>query len=434
MLEPITKARNNSIPAQTILYKGLNRTPVTGNDEWSSTTNLSTVDWPATTCRASRATSFTLSSGTALFSTLQLAWVDGTSFKYNNVTKGTVTAGVKSMVDFNNSIIIAPDLKYYNYVTDTFGNLGTGTYPAVGSCPDMDYLCVYNNRVFGCKGSAVYGCVINNFLDWISDLGLANGAFAGTVYSLGNFTGMRTYQSHVVIFKGNLFYQMYGSNPLNYKIKEVAEVGLVNNKSLVEANSKMYGVSSAGVFEYIGGIPRIKSSDLAETIYSDAIAGTDGRRYFCSLYNGTSWKLYVYDSLKEIWLQEDTLQVKEFTYLGGYVYALANDNKIYKFNSGSEVVSWEAITGDLIENTFKKKYLTKINIRLQLEASSTVYVYTSIDNASYILQKTITTTGLSPFTATITLTRADHVKIKITGTGKAKIYSMERVYAIGSDW
>lgn len=50
-------------------------------------------------------------------------YVSGTSFYYDGVSKGTVTAGAKVFAVLNYYIIIMPDKKYYNVSTDVFGSL-----------------------------------------------------------------------------------------------------------------------------------------------------------------------------------------------------------------------------------------------------------------------------------------------------------------------
>ena len=53
--------------------------------------------------------------------------------------------------------------------------------------------------------------------------------------------------------------------------------------------------------------------------------------------------------------REDDLQVKDFVYLNGSLYALAADNKIYKFNSGTEEIDWEVETEIFTEKISREK-------------------------------------------------------------------------------
>ena len=55
-----------------------------------------------------------------------LYWVDGTGFYVNGEKKGDVTDGRKQMTGIGAYIIILPDKKYYNHLTDEFGDMEAG--------------------------------------------------------------------------------------------------------------------------------------------------------------------------------------------------------------------------------------------------------------------------------------------------------------------
>lgn len=53
--------------------------------------------------------------------------VAGTKFYYKGAVKGMVLGGAQTcLVDFNGNVLIFPDKKYYNYVTDKFGDIEAG--------------------------------------------------------------------------------------------------------------------------------------------------------------------------------------------------------------------------------------------------------------------------------------------------------------------
>jgi len=111
---------NNRAKKSIIEWAGLDRRALIADNSFSSTTNLSSRNYPLISPRPSRETVYTLTSGKALFAATELAWVDGTNFKYNNVTEGTVTASAKSMVELSGRIVIFPDNVSYDTVGDTF--------------------------------------------------------------------------------------------------------------------------------------------------------------------------------------------------------------------------------------------------------------------------------------------------------------------------
>jgi outer membrane protein assembly factor BamB len=127
-------------------------------------------------------------------------------------------------------------------------------------------------------------------------------------------------------------------------------------------------LSSDGINEYGGSIPRPISLSLDEK-YVSGKAGTDGRRYYISLYNGTDYNLYVYDTLPgiKLWHREDNLQVKDFANMNGVLYALAADNKVYRFDYGTEVIEWEVETDTMTQGYMGKKYSNEIKVEAEME-------------------------------------------------------------------
>lgn len=432
---PVLSEVKRKIKPQVITFNGLNRNPLISDDELAGCTNLSFKDRPCLSCRSPRETLYTLTTPKALFSVgTALAWVDGTAFKYNNTTKGTVTAGQKSMVDFNGKIVIMPDKKSYDYGTDTFATIGSGTYPAAGSCPDMDYICVHMNRVFGVKGNDIYACALGNVTDWTTFAGLSTDAWAADVESEGgSFTGIVSYQNHPVLFKTDLMYEIYGNKPSNFTTQKAHKVGCISNLAIIEIDGVLYFVGKKGVYAYTGGTPRLISIKLDET-YSDAVLGTDGRILYASLYNGSEWKLYIYDTWEGNWLKEDSLHVVQFTRIGEHAHALSSTGALYKFNSGTETgIPWELETKQFTEESFNKKSHSRIYIRVDLETGSQMQVYVKRDNGSYTLEHSYSAAGLQTFHTTLKIQRADHFQIKFAGTGDFKLYAMQRHVIIGSE-
>lgn len=429
---PILPYTNNKIKRSTIQWSGLNKKALISDNEFSSTTNLSTKNFPLISPRPPREAVYTLTSGNALFAGLQLAFVDGTDFKYNNVTKGTVTSGTKYMVGFNGNIIIFPDNKYYDYITDTFGTFGTGTYPAAGSVPTIDYACTMDNRVWGVHGDNIYGSALGQFDDWTTFAGVSTDAYAVDTGTNGDFTGTVSYKGTVLTLKTDRVFKLFGDVPSNFQFVEVSRLGCTNHKSIWEVNGILFWLSPQGVCAYTGGVPEVISDNLNDN-YVSAVAGGDNRRYYISLYNGSDYAVYVYDTWKNVWFQEDGLNAKDFTTLDGFVYALASDNKIYKFNSGDEKVSWEAVTKEFTEEIGEKKGYSELLFRVDLESGSNLLIYVKTDNGSYTLVKSYSAAEMSSFKAMIPIKRADRFQVKIVGKGEGKVYQMQRKFHIGSD-
>ena len=427
-----------------ITFKGLNRLPKINPGELKAMKNLSSMYPGCIYPRPPRSVVSTLTSGTALFSTnnLKLCWVDGTGFYYDGVLKGAVTAGAKSMVDLGGYVLIFPDKKYYNYLTSTFGIVGNGTAPVdgeaptAGQCPDMDMICIFNNRVWGMKNQTMYGSKFNDPMVWsqFSVPLLENDSVYFKVSSeRGNLVGMIPLENHIVFTTKNSSYELYGTKPSNYIPRLVSQnKGCIDYKSMVEIDGSVFILSATGINEYSGSYPRPVSYILNEK-YVSGKAGTDGTKYYISLYNGTAYTLYVYDTMFNLWHVEDDLNVLDFTLMDGSLYALASDNKIYRFNYGTEVFSWEGYTDRLTEEYMGKKATSKIKVEAEIETGGSIAVWLSIDGGTYTLASMLNTVGYRFFKLDFIPQDAFYFQIKFVGTGIAKIYSITRELIISSD-
>jgi hypothetical protein len=519
---------NNRAKKSIIEWAGLDRRALIADNSFSSTTNLSSRNYPLISPRPSRETVYTLTSGKALFAATELAWVDGTNFKYNNVTEGTVTASAKSMVELSGRIVIFPDNVSYDTVGDTFAAMQgsvpmsqygydaygvvdttattkihnttrvtvtpstsytltndktytaatayyfdansvfissaavnfasfttpstaysmnfdiTGTditvvvkitnavYPTQGAIPDIDYACTLNNRIWGVDGDNVYGSALGQYDNWttFSSPSEATDAYQVDTGTNGDFTGIVSYKGFVLVFKRDRVFKLFGDIPSDFQLVEISRLGCLSNKSICEVNNILFWLSPQGVVAYTGGIPEVISECLNDT-YTSGVGGGDGRWYYASLYNGTAYALYTYDTWKGIFLQEDTLNVTEFAFLDGYLYALTSANVISKFNSGTETVSSETVTKELTEEASNKKGHSELFFRADLQTGATMAVYVRHDNGSFTLVKNYNTTDLTSFKVALKVKNCDHFQVKLIMTGDYAIHQWQRKFIVG---
>jgi hypothetical protein len=426
-----------------INFLGLNRLPITKKGELSAITNMSTKYVGCLCQRPPREVVHTLTNGKALASTSnhKLCWVDGTNFVYDGTTKGTVSAGAKSMIDFEGVILIFPDKKYYDYTSDTFGNIGSGSpadgeAPDPGQCPNMDMVCVFNNRVWGIKDMAVYGSKYDDPFEWgqfSTPIQEDDSVYFKIISKNGELVGIIPLENHILFNAEYSTYELYGNSPSNFDPQLITQSkGVLDAKSQVEVDHAVYELCNDGVNAYSGSKPRLISYELNEG-YTSGAAGSDGRFYYISLYSGTEYNLYVYDTMLGLWSREDGLQVIDFTLMNGYLYALASDNKIYKFNSGTETIASSLETGKLINDYLGNKGTYEVKIEAEIELSAKINVYISINGREYALINTITDVGHKYHKACIIPEDAFYFKIKLDCIGAIKLYSIARDLIVDPD-
>lgn len=416
LVEPRNIELNTDVISE---FLGLNMTDTARNNQFASMLNLSSDRFPFIHPRKSRELISTLTSATAIFSDgLKLATVEGTSFKYDGVVKGTVTAGAKSMVEFNQYIVIFPDKKAYDTVGGTF---------AAFTAPDIDYATVHMNRIFGVKGQDVYACKLGDHTIWddFSDTdGSINDSWAADIAGNGNIKGIVSYQNHVVFQTESSMHELYGYKPQNFQIQETVKQGVLSN-AYSELKNTLYFADSKGIHAFSGGLPRLITNDL-EIAFVSCVLGNDKEKLYASVYDGTNYHLIVYDPVTQLIHKEDSLNVIQFAYHLGYLYALCADGKIYKFNSGTESISWEFITpfyfdGDL----FHDKRVTNIEIHSVVPSGGSITVY--IDYGSGFTQiKTFNSVTERVVKIPIRV-RGNSYRLKVTGFGNVLTKAIKRI-------
>jgi len=452
---PLTRAlaRIESEHKDVTVFRGLNKLPRLVPGEMASMANCGSRFPGCLYPRASRELIETLTTPNAMFiaDSGVRCTVDGTSFKYGGVTKGTVTSGLKSMCDFYGTVIIMPDKKYYNYKTDTFGTLGTGaTYPADGGVPDMDRIYSHSNRVWGFKGVSIYAskhmdCTVWNQFS-VDEDGVSTPMDDDSVmYELpahyGSIKGMAPAENHMCFATEHSTYEIYGDTPLNYTPRLISEnKGTVDGRSMVPLDGRIYSAVSDGVTAYAGSHPRQIGYPL-DIRPVEAVGGTDGRRYYVSIKVGSTWTLYALDTAllggdSSAWFQEDNLQVIDFAMFGGFLYALASDGKVWKFNSGTEVIDWTAETEEFNYGYLGNTTVPQIKFEGELEPGSTLQVqlrvgtgsYSTIGNFAYAAPQ-----ETRYYSTYIFPQRASRFQVKFIGHGNVMVKSLVRDIIPGSD-
>ena len=352
-------------------------------------------------------------------------YVDGTDFYFDGIKRGTVTSGEKSMVDFNGNVVIFPDKKYYDYIDNKFGTF---------TCPyEIEFTTVHYNRIFGIKGSDVYASKVGDFKIWDDYSGTEMDSWAADVYSPGDFTGITSYQDHVVFFKRDQMYELYGYTPSQFRILEAAKVGCVDNKSISEVGGMLFFMSEKGVQSYSGGFPRNISDKLNLNNVTSAAAIGDGRKYYVSIEN----EVYIYDTWQNAWMPYMNTSIIDFGKSDNDIYALGANGNIYLLENGNEIVDWEAITKLFDDGTFRKKSVKAIRLKVQMDIDSEIYVYLRNDERDWVLHKTIKQyekfyRSKRDILITLPIKRAETYQIKIVGKGNALVYG-EREFIVGSD-
>ncbi len=409
-------------------FDGLNTRKTAKQSESPDMQNMSADAYPLATTRQPRQTVYT-GSGTAraIFASTKLCAVIGTSLIWD--ITGTpaakitgLTEGEKHIIDFNGCVIVFPDKKYYDYIADTSGTLVCSF--------DIDYACVWMNRIWAVEGDNIYASAQGNKDSWAAVTDDETSGYQTDTGSQGSFVSARTYGSHAVLKKTTKTYEVYGSKNSNWNIIEVVDEGPINNGGDVELLGGQYYLGANGIMRYGGGYPELLSLQLASA-YTNGALGSDGRRLYFSGYDGSAWSLMTYDPIFDVWMREDNLQVVGFARYGGAMYALTAGSLVVRFRSGTETIAWYRDTFLTDDDSMQKKENQEIWLEVDADTGTTITVSIRNGNRStaytQVGQQTLTTTGLQVLMFPLASKSVRFTQVRVAGDKTADLHWIQRV-------
>lgn len=237
-------------------------------------------------------------------------------------------------------------------------------------------------------------------------------------------------------------HKVYGNYPSNYQIQTTACRGVQKGceRSLAIVNEVLYYKARSGVCAYDGSLPTEISVAFGEETYYNAVAGSLGNKYYVSMSDvKDAWHLFVYDTLKGMWHREDDTQATCFCAHKGDLYYVDYADKQIKTVRGTGLeealpIKWSATTGLIGTDSPDKKYISRIDVRMSLQAGTRVSFYAEYDSSGdWEFLFTMNGTKLQTFPVPIRPKRCDHMRLRVVGYGEAKIYSICKNTEVGSD-
>ena len=319
----------------------------------------------------------------------------------------------------------------------------TGAVTIARTVPDMDFLCANENRLWGCKGDTIYASKLGDPYNWNVFDGISTDAWFVQTGSVGDFTGCISFLGYPCFFKEGNVFKVYGSKPSNFQVMGSATLGVQagSGRSLAVAGETLFYLSRAGIMAYSGGIPSVISAPLGTECFCNAVAGSDGLKYYVSveLVDGGS-ALFVWDTRNSTWHREDDLRVLQMAYKDG-LYALAEDGTLlllgnpFKIPEGAEEEpAFESMAefGDFDWGSFNSKFPTRLRLRFETEPGVTVTAAVEYDSSG-VWEAAGTASALKKrsWYLPVPIRRCDHYLVRLTADGPWKLYAMEQEYYDG---
>lgn len=374
---------------------------------------------------------------------------------------GVSITGLSNIGLDGNYIIWSCDENYI-VVTGIIDKSQTITTPISVSrtMPIMDYVVESENRLWGCRyGTSANGEIVNeiyaskqgDFRNWNCYMGISTDSYTASCGTDGQFTGAITYGGKPIFFKENHMHRVYGYMPSNFQVQSIACRGVEKGSwnSLAIVNEILFYKGRNGICAYDGSLPNEISGILGDEKYKNAVAGSHGNNYYVSMEDSSgTYHIFVYDTLKRIWHHEDNVSVDAWCSCRNEMYFIDHSNKKIKtvFGSGDSkenIVEWmaesgiigtETPSGNGIANLVDHKYISRIIVRLSMEIGAEVSFAIQYDSCgSWETVSVIKSTTLRSFSFPILPKRCDHFRLRITGKGDVKIYSISKTIEQGSD-
>lgn len=255
---------------------------------------------------------------------------------------------------------------------------------------------------------------------------------------------------HLTILKPNSLHELFGSSASDYRMQLItSEVGVVNNKAVVNVGGLLYLVHTKGIFRYGGGSAPSNDFSVPVQWYIDNMnknalaavsAGTDGRRVFFSLPmggSGTADTTLVWDPIPQTWEVWKDFSPNVFAKMKDVTYIGDNSGRVLKLGGTTDngaAIGWQWVSKPFSSASMSQKLRWyKAWLTVDLPASSTMSVYLSKsktgDTDWELVQSLTAASNLQSARVIIPVTSvalANWIRVKIAGVGPAKIHEFSR--------
>ncbi len=321
--------------------------------------------------------------------------------------------------------------------------------------PDMDYVCEAQNRLWGCfygndgtqSLNEIYCCALGDFRNWEQYLGLSTDSWRASRGSDGPWTGCCNYLGTPTFFKENVIHPVGISSVGAHQIGDIPARGVQKGswRSLAVVGETLYYKSRTGVMAYQGGIPAEVGDALGGEMYSSAVAGVFGQRYYISMKDRQdAWHLFCCDTARGIWMREDSLHAEEFAAVDDELY-VRSGNRLIALNGTAgtleEALPWMAETGVIHYDrslsgagVLPVRYLSRFGLRVQLQAGGLLQLYIEYDSdGKWVFSGEVKARRLGSYTLPVRPRRCDHLRLRLVGEGEMRLFSLAQVLEKGSD-
>ena len=313
--------------------------------------------------------------------------------------------------------------------------------------PDMDFICEYNNRVWGCSSASneLFCSALGNPFNWFIFNNDSQDSWAVNVGTPGPFTGICAYQDSVLFFKEDYIHRVYGTRPQNFQVITTNCQGVEKGsaRSVCILDEQIFYKSRLGICVYTGSLPTVISNEFGDVRYKNAKAGVYRKKYYVNMtctadeITGEAYDVqFVYDSARGLWYKEDRCYFSEFTTYDGKLLFISDEGGMYAVGDETEgtpenCISWRIQTGRLLAMTPDHKHISKVQVRVTLDAGASISIEARYDGLGPWIK---CAQKLSPsktgYAIPVIPRRCEFFELRLSGAGDMRLlgmaYSMEQ--------
>lgn len=320
--------------------------------------------------------------------------------------------------------------------------------------PDLDYICENGNRLWGVCNKAkskvwdedagawktnivrtIYASALGDPTNFFVYDGVSTDSYALTVASRGDFTDCVSYADQVLCFKEDVLHRIAGDYPANYAMytDNIEGVQRGSHRASTIINDVLYYKSRDGVYAYSGGQPRLVSYNIDGKLYSGAVGGTDGIRYYISMTDedGVDY-IFEFDTIHDAWYMQEHRKALGFAYADNSVYFVDGANAFRMQGGERSDVVWSATLTEFDEGSFNHKQYRWLRMEYELEEDSEINVDVVIDGGKTKRVYTSDKPGRKAVNIPLEGMRCNRLKMVISGTGGCTIRRVRRDYIVCS--
>lgn len=418
--------------------------------------------------------------------------ITGTLAYTQNGSAKTMQCNVSCIVESveNTNTLVLPYATFIEMIGEgATGITLTGTVSR--TMPDLDFVIEWNNRLWGVSNAdnTIYACKLGDPKNWQYFQGTSLDSYYAQQGTDGLWTAVGEYSNHIIFFKEDSMARVYGSSPSSFQITNAKCFGVESNssKSVVTINDVVFYKSKIGIMAYYGNSPVCISDNFNEKS-RNAVAGTEGRKYYVSLQRESGgYELLVYDTDLKVWHKEDNTRMRSTSMIKNTLYYIEYDSDVLVCDAPEAICSkwllccggvlsgdiktigsdktteefgsleWMAEFGPFDEYYENKKIYSRISLRLmpRKDISGTglgnednevltteddisigidrwLKVYISLDEGEWELVQTYEPPEIGGEIIPIIPRRCDRYSIRLEGRGECSIKSLSRRFRAGT--